>query len=257
MILFKKEYQQYRKEMKLIWLPLLCVFIGISQPIMLHFLPDILSSMGGVEGMVIQTTTQTGNEVLANVIGAQFDQLGLIVIVMTFMGLVLAEKENGMLDFILTRPVSAKSYIASKWLASFSFLLVSLLIGFMAGIYYIDIYFSAVNIGLGLVAIAGYLLWIGFVMCLILMCSTLLNSQGVIAIVSLAVAFLLKALTGLHSPLNRFNPAALSSQATNLMLTGEATADILWQIIATFVLSLLLIYVSIKWIQKKRYQLKR
>ncbi|MGY3779441.1 ABC transporter permease [Isobaculum melis] len=256
MVLFKKEFQQYQKEMKLIWLPILCIFIGLSQPIMLHFLPDILASMGGSEGLVIQTTTQTGNEVLANVIGAQFDQLGLIVIVMTFMGLVLAEKENGMLDFILTRPVSATSYIASKWLASFSFLIVSLLIGFMASVYYTDIYFSAVDLGLALSAILCYLLWIGFVMCLVLMCSTLLNSQGVVALVSLAVAFLLKVLTGLHLPINRFNPASLSTQAANKLLTGETSTDLIWQVMATFVLSFVLIYVSIKWIQKKNYQLK-
>lgn len=59
-------------------------------------------------------TAQVGGEVLASTLGSQFDQLGIILIAISVMGIVQTDKAYGMLAFIMTRPVSPISYISGK-----------------------------------------------------------------------------------------------------------------------------------------------
>ncbi|UUV25747.1 hypothetical protein [Lysinibacillus sp. FN11] len=49
----KKEMNQMTKEYKVVWLPIVYILLGLTQPIMMYFLPAILQSMGGIEGIII------------------------------------------------------------------------------------------------------------------------------------------------------------------------------------------------------------
>ncbi|MDP1392799.1 hypothetical protein Q8G28_08470 [Lysinibacillus capsici] len=44
--LSKKEMNQMTKEYKVVWLPIVYILLGLTQPIMMYFLPAILQSMG-------------------------------------------------------------------------------------------------------------------------------------------------------------------------------------------------------------------
>lgn len=54
--LSKKEMNQMTKEYKVVWLPIVYILLGLTQPIMMYFLPTILQSMGGIEGIMIDPT---------------------------------------------------------------------------------------------------------------------------------------------------------------------------------------------------------
>jgi len=65
--LSKKEVTQMTKEFKIVWLPIVFILLGLTQPIMMYYMPVILQSMGGVEGIMIDPTLAKpeGSEVLA------------------------------------------------------------------------------------------------------------------------------------------------------------------------------------------------
>lgn len=119
------------KEYKILWLPIVFMLLGLTQPIMMYYLPMILKSLGGVEGIMIDPTMAKpeGQEVLASTLNSQFDQLGIIIIIVAAMSVIQAEKANGMLAFILTRPVSISSYLGSKIATHYLLAVFSLAIG--------------------------------------------------------------------------------------------------------------------------------
>lgn len=92
------------------------ILLGMTQPIVTHYLPSILGTLGSGKGITIDPimAAQKGGEVLAGTLGSQFDQLGLIILAVSMMGMIQSEKANGMLAFILTRPVTVRTYLAGK-----------------------------------------------------------------------------------------------------------------------------------------------
>ena len=91
------------------------MFLGILQPLSSFCLPEILKMAGGLpDGMTITLPELTASEVLASALTDQFDQMGLIVIVMATMGIIASDKNNGMLAFVLTRNTTLVEYLLSK-----------------------------------------------------------------------------------------------------------------------------------------------
>ena len=45
-VLIKKEYVQMLRDFKIIWLPIVFIFLGATQPIVTHYLPSILEALG-------------------------------------------------------------------------------------------------------------------------------------------------------------------------------------------------------------------
>lgn len=68
---------------------------------------------------------------MASTLGSQFDQLGIILIAFSVMGIVQTDKAYGMLAFIMTRPVSPISYISGKISSNYLFLACSIAIGYL------------------------------------------------------------------------------------------------------------------------------
>ncbi|MDW5523047.1 ABC transporter permease subunit [Carnobacterium maltaromaticum] len=253
LVLLKKEYQQSYKEFKLFWLPIVFLFLGISQPITLYFLPEILKKLGGTEGISIIPIQQSGSEVLSATLSSQFDQLGMMVVVVATMGTILSEKNNGMLDFILTKPVSEWNYIISKWLANFSIVAIGIILGYYASIYYTMIYYSAVPLITSFWALICFLLWVGWIISLILFCSTFFKSQGMVALITLGVFFLLKLVASFDLAINIINPAMLSQQAINFLVTEKWNATVTGSLVFLISTAAILIYSSVIWIKHRKY----
>lgn len=85
------------RDFKIIWLPIVFILLGLTQPIMMYYLPLILTTLGGVDGITIDPamTKLDGREVLASTLNSQFDQLGIIILVVAVMGVIQAEKASG------------------------------------------------------------------------------------------------------------------------------------------------------------------
>jgi ABC-2 type transport system permease protein len=254
-VLIKKEFVQMVREFKVIWLPIVFIFLGITQPIVTHFLPAILGAVGGGQGITIDPsmTAQKGGEVLASTLGSQFDQLGLMILAISMMGIIQTDKANGMLAFILTRPVTVLSYIAGKiasnyWIAAFS-----AAIGYFASYLYVNYLFTDVPFSHMILALLFYLVWVLFIVSFTTMISTIFNSQGIIALISIVFLLGCRIIVGLIPLIDFVNPASMSKHAMVVLVTGSADAKAIENALVTIIWIVLILFVTNYWIANKKF----
>ena len=243
------------REFKIIWLPIVFVLLGLTQPITMYYLPVILKTLGGVDGIIIDPTMARpeGNEVLASTLSSQFDQLGIIILVVAVMSVMQAEKANGMLAFILTRPVSISSYIGSKIMSHYLLAIFSIALGYAVSYGYTAYLFTSVPIAQVMLAFVLYCIWLLFLITLVTMLSTFFNSPAFIALVGIVVLLLCRLTAGLHPLIGALNPAGVSLRATSVLATGSMGDWWEVNIVVTLLIILGMTLTMHYWIAKKKF----
>ncbi|MES1041935.1 ABC transporter permease [Peribacillus simplex] len=254
-VLAKKEFVQMVREYKVIWLPLVFIFLGITQPVVSYYLPSILEALGGSQGITIDPSmaAQKGGEVLASTLGSQFDQLGIMIIIVSTMGVVQSDKANGMLAFILTRPVTVGSYISGKIISNYLFVAFSVALGYSVSYLYAVFLFTSVDFADLIVALLFYLLWILFIVSFTMMISTIFNSQGIIALISIVFLLGCRIIVGLSPAMDNVNPASMSKHAMEVLILGTVDSQAIWGALAALALTAVAILVTNIWISKKKF----
>ncbi|MDM5332456.1 hypothetical protein QUF56_04385 [Ureibacillus composti] len=254
-VLSKKEFTQQVRDFKIIWLPLVFILLGLTQPIMMYYLPMILNAVGGVEGITLDPslTKVEGTEILASTLSSQFDQLGIIILVVALMSIVQNDQANGMMAFILSRPVTVFSYVSSKIVSHYVLVVVSVWLGFTVSYGYANYLFTTIPFTKMFLTILLYSVWLLFVVTLVTMMSTIFNSQAFIAMISLFVLLVLRMIVGLHPIMLLINPAGASVRAASFLSTGEIGDGWLVNILIVFLLVLLMVGYTNYRIRKKGF----
>ncbi|MBY0594965.1 ABC transporter permease [Bacillus bingmayongensis] len=254
-VLIKKEFVQMVRDFKVIWLPIVFIFLGITQPIVTHYLPSILGALGGSQGIIIDPsmTAQKGGEVLASTLGSQFDQLGLMILAISMMGIIQIDKENGMLAFILTRPVTVISYIFGKIVSNYLIAAFSVAIGYFASYLYVNYLFTNVPFSHVITALLFYLVWVFFIVSFTTMISTIFNSQGIIALISIVFLLGCKIIVGLNPVIDFVNSASMSKHAMEVLITGSVNSKVIDNVLVTLVWIVLIFSATYYWIANKKF----
>ncbi|MGE6259826.1 ABC transporter permease [Heyndrickxia sporothermodurans] len=254
-ILMNKELVQICREFRIIWLPLVFIFLGATQPVMTYYLPSILKALGGGEGITIDSSMmqQGGGQVLATTIGSQFDQLGMMIVVVAMMGIIQSDKANGMLDFILTRPVTVREYLLGKVVSNYVFVSISVLIGYIVSYGYVSYLFTSIPLSRVVLALLIYLVWVLFIVSFTTMISTMFNSQGMIALISIVALLIYRMTSGVLSTIDLFNPAGMSQHAMKMLMIGQVDSDIYISLLVTIVWTIATLIVTYYWISQKKY----
>src|SRR4051812_42351190 len=184
LILLKKEMKESIRNRKWIWLPVVFILIGVSQPLTMYYMPQILDAAGNLpDGAVIEIPTPTGEEVLLSTM-SQYGTIGTLLFVLATMGVISQERQNGSLMLVMVRPVNVLQYIGSKFVAQLIILLVSLAASYVVSWYYTNLLFNPVSWNLMLSSLVVYSLWIVFIVAVTILVGTLLRNSGGIAGVS-------------------------------------------------------------------------
>jgi ABC-2 type transport system permease protein len=254
-VLIKKEYVQMLRDFKVIWLPIVFIFLGATQPVVTYYLPSILEALGGGQGIIIDPsmTALKGGEVLASTLGSQFDQLGLMILAISMMGIIQTDKANGMLAFILTRPVTVTSYIGGKMVSNYLMAAFSVTIGYITSYLYVNYLFTAVPFSHMITGLIFYLVWVLFIVSFTTMISSIFHSQGVIALISIVFLILCRIIVGLSPIMDQVNPASMSKHATETLITGFVNSKALDNVLLTLVWILLTLFVTNYWIANKKF----
>lgn len=222
--LMGKEWLEQRRSLKIIWLPIVFALLGLTQPMMMYFLPDILKVFGTgseTEQVIALMGNQSAQEVMAQTLGSQFDQIGIIIIVVA-MTCIQSDRTKGMLAFIMTRPVTTLEYVLSKWVMQCLVGLGSLIIGYVLAAYYIYFLFGEIAINTLIQSFFVYSLWFIFVISLVVFASAAFDSNAIVAIISVFITILLGIISGFGGWVQMFNPAYLSKNATMLIMSGQS-----------------------------------
>ena len=190
-VLVKKEVQEMISSYKIFILPIIFIFFGIMQPVVLYLLPDILESTG-TEEMVIELPPV----IFADAICEYFSsilQLGAIVVVLMIMSAVARERASGTAALILSKPVSRASFIAAKFTTYSVVTAASFLLGTGACWYYTEKLIAPANdLGDLLIGMTLLLILLIFLVALVVFMSTLMKRQILAGISALVIFYLLQ-----------------------------------------------------------------
>ncbi|MFB9326478.1 ABC transporter permease [Paenibacillus aurantiacus] len=219
-VLCKKEWSELLRSYKLLWVPIVFLLLGGSQPVAMYFMPEIIEQSGGLPpGAIIDIPLPQTYEVLGQTL-QQFGLIGLLVLTLAGMGSISGERLLGTAVLTLVKPVSRMAYVTSKWAALLTLASIALGAGYGSACYYTSALFGFVSWKEALLAAALFALWACVVLTLTLALSALLGSGAAAAFVSLAVAMVVVLLTGAFPNVLVWSPGAIPGLASGV-LAGE------------------------------------
>ncbi|TCZ78768.1 ABC transporter permease [Paenibacillus albiflavus] len=213
LVIYRKEMSEMGRNYKWLWVPLIFILLGIMQPVMLYYMSDILKSAGNLPaGTVVEFPLPSGGEVLMQTLG-QYGMMGVLILVLSMMTVVSGERNSGVIELILVKPVSYTKFITAKWAGMLTITTVSLSLGYLASWYYTMLLFETVQITDVLVSLCIYLLWFFLIVSVTLLTSTMFRSFGATAFVTIGCIAVLTLLTNLWTKALAWSPSRLSALA--------------------------------------------
>ena len=180
--LLKKEFLDCLRSFKLLWIPLVFISIGVSDPLTNYYMKDILAAVGNMpEGFEMMFPELKPADLLAASTG-QFQLVGLIVLVAVFVGSISRERQNGTATLLYVRPISATAIFMSKWVAASIVGILSALLGYAGSMYYISILYGTVDATSFIAMICTYFIWILFVMAITVALSAAFRTSVALAL---------------------------------------------------------------------------
>ncbi|MDF2644974.1 MAG: sulfatase-modifying factor enzyme 1 family protein [Paenibacillus sp.] len=95
--------------------------------------------------------------------------------------------------------------------------------------------------------------WVLFMVSFTTMISTIFNSQGIIALISIVFLLGCRIVLGLSSFTDLMNPASMSKQAMEVLITGAVNPSVIWSVLVVLIWIVLTIVVTVFWISGKRF----
>jgi ABC-2 type transport system permease protein len=191
-IALQKELRQLWRTRRLLAMVAVFIVFGMGSPLLAKFTPEMLGMIEGAEMFKDLIPTPTAGDAMAQYI-KNLTQFAFILAVLMGMGAVVGEKERGVAQMILSKPMPRWAFISSKFTAQALMYLVGFILAGLGAYYYTLILFGSLDFN-GFALLNGLLLlWLLVFVGLSLVGSTLGNSTasaGGIGLV-LSVALLL------------------------------------------------------------------
>ena len=251
--LLNKEFTELMRNGKWIWLPVVLMIIGISQPLTSYYMPQILDMAGNLpEGASITIPTPSGEEVLSGAL-SQYGTIGTLLFVLATMNVIAQERQNGSITLVMVRPVNEWQYLGSKTVAQLALLLLSLILSYSLTWYYTNLLFSPVDWTIFLSSLVIYCFWVLFVVSVTIFVGTIIRHSSGIAGVSLLFLALIGLLTSLLPKFMEWSPGNIRGEATKLLVEqqwGQST----WIVIgSTTGISFLLFIAGVMVLKRYKY----
>ncbi|WP_195576018.1 ABC transporter permease [Paenibacillus sp. 1001270B_150601_E10] len=252
-LLYRKECLDMIRHHKWIWVPLVFLLLGVSQPITMKFLPDILAAAGNLpEGTTIQIPTPSSGEILGQTIG-QFNSIGMLLLVLATMGTISSDISSGVAAALFTRTVSPISYLLAKWAAAMTLTIPSFLIGYGGSWYYTVQLFGSVEVGTVLAAGIVALGWFCLIVTLAVVLSLWFRSGAAAAFTAIGAAMAISLMSFvLNEDTVSFLPSKLIEGAQLLLIDQIPSFSLTITMMSSIVVGLLLLVVG-GWSAKARH----
>lgn len=254
-VLLKKEFLECWRSFKFLWIPLVFVFLGVSDPLLNYYLEDILAAVGNMpEGFqMVLPELKPADLLLAST--GQFQLIGLIVLITAFIGTISRERQNGTATLLYVRPVSASAMFMSKWVMASIVGIVSASFGYAGSMYYTSILYGTVPVSDFVAMLSTYYVWIVFVMAITVAMSAAFKTgvAAAIAIVIVPIGLLFDSVIGSFWA---WTPWKLANYGVEFVAGTVDTGDYRITLIITLVLVVTFMLFGI-WSTKRNWQLTK
>ncbi|SFB16722.1 ABC-2 type transport system permease protein [Lentibacillus halodurans] len=242
--LFQKELIENVRNVKWIWVPLIMILIAIMDPLTNYYLPQIIEAVGGMpEGAEVQLPEYQPDDVVMMSLG-QFSTIGVLTIALISMGTIAGERNSGVSELILVKPVSYMNYITAKWASLALLVLTAFALGMAASWYYINILYGDLSFGALLQVLFFYGLWLTLVISLSIFYNTLFKTPGIVAFLTLATIILMGLITTIFSHVLEWSPNYMSDYIQQMLITGSVPGELIGTAGVTIILVILLVFGS-------------
>ncbi|MGE7021872.1 ABC transporter permease [Solibacillus cecembensis] len=238
--LLLKEWRESWRSFKFIWIPIVFILLGITDPILNYFMEDILNAVGNMpEGFATMMPELHAIDLLAASTG-QFQSIGLIVLIASYTGTFSKERQNGKATLLYVRPISFTAMFLSKWIVASSVAIVSAIAGYAGSMYYTVLLYGKVDPARFMAMLGTYCIWLLFVMAVTVAMSAAFKTPiaTTITIVLILIGSVVDSIIGGFWTVT---PYKLSTYGLRLV-DESVTMSIFW---STFILTLSLIFVFV------------
>ncbi|OPZ79285.1 MAG: putative transmembrane protein YxlG [Actinobacteria bacterium ADurb.Bin444] len=213
-LLLGKELLELLRTRRWLVLPILFVVFGIGGPALVRLLPILLKTAGA--GLEITLPPPVPADGFAQFLQSA-NQMGLLAVILTSMGLVASERRGGTLATLLVRPVSRQSFLWAKWLVNGVYALLSFIVGAGFAILYSYLLLGTPDTASLLLATALFLPYLLLTFSWTLFFSTAAGGPAAAGGLSLIPLFLLPILGSICKPLGEYGPYGVVPAATKLV----------------------------------------
>jgi len=189
----KELIQLWRTKMVLVIVGVFALF-GMASPLLAYFMPQIFGSIEGAEMFKDLIPDPTIADAMTQYL-KNISQFGFLIAILIGMGSVASEKEKGITEMILHKPLPRWAFILSKFTAQSLVYLLAFIVAEILAYVYIIVLFEPISFGLFTVINGLLVLWLLCFAAITILGSTVSRSIGTAAGISLAgsVALLLTA----------------------------------------------------------------
>lgn len=239
-ILFQKEWRENVRNFKILWIPLVFILFGISEPLTYYYLPQILNAVGNVPSdMVFQLPDYTPEQIIMSTIG-QYQFIGMLIVAFGFAGIIARERKNGTATMLYVRPISYTSYVLSKLSIMGILIIGSACIGLLANVYYTYILYGTVDTVAFIGFLATYSVWLVFAIGVVI-CASAAFSTGIASVVSIFLLVVVQLVDGLLGAYWTVSPWKLPMYAGQILSGNTDKTSFFWSLIVTLVVIVLLL----------------
>jgi len=219
-VLLGKELRENMRTKKL--LVLACVFISfaILSPMMARFMGEFfefLMPAGEAEAFMALFPDISWTDAYTQFY-SNMAQIGTIVIIILFMGLIHREKKSGTIDLLFCKGVTPASFVLSKFAVSVGVTLVALLVAILVNYgYTLYLFEEAGLIGHVLLGAAAYGIFLVLVIAWVIFASTVAKSTATAAVLGFVGYMLVLLLSNLPT-IGDYLPGGLAGNNTALTM---------------------------------------
>lgn len=237
----KELIQLWKTKMVLVIMGVFALF-GMGSPLLAYFLPQIMGSIEGAEMFKDLIPEPSVADAIAQYV-KNISQFGFLIAVLVGMGSVASEKEKGLTEMILQKPLPRWAFILSKFSAQAIVYLVAFFLAEVFAWIYTTVLFKPVSLGLFSCMNGLLYVWMLCFVAITILGSTFSRSNGVAAGISFAgsVVLLLSAQIPQYGSIS---PQALMGwvgllgkelqfnlQTSNFTALGAAIVLIIWLLV--------------------------
>jgi ABC-2 type transport system permease protein len=216
-----KELLEIRRTWRLWVLPGILMAVGLSSPVLAAIAPRLVESMtAGQPDVVIQIPDPVAKDAYLQFV-QQLMQIALLALIIVTAGMVSGERRSGTAILVLTKPVSRPAFLVAKFMAQTLLVITALVPSALACWLVTYLIFDEAPVLVFLQSNLIFMLIAAFFVAVMLVCSTLVNSQAGAAGVGLVVYLVFTIFSG-WGPTRELSPAGLYSAVGNV-ITGAET----------------------------------
>lgn len=245
----KKELIEASRTYKVMIMLLVFFLLGIMNPFTAKLTPELLKSLNS-EQITITITETTANDSWAQFY-KNVPQMGLIVLVIVYSGILAGEFTKGTLVNMLTKGLSRRVVIAAKFASATLLWTASYVLCFAVSYFYTIYFWPEGNMSNLLVALLT--LWLsGELLIASVMFGGVLfkNTYGALLFAGILVAVLY--IINIVPEVSKYNPASLTSCGYSLITGESGVSDCVWQLVTGSALTVLLLGGTIAIFDKKQ-----